>query len=411
MGVAVITWNVSGWRARSKQQSANDDLRQRLAAARGSTSPDHAAGGESLQTAGLPVADGKVDWKRVAGRMQAMDSQGLHIGDTSLITSLEEHIGLMSDVELIAAIRAIAAMEGEQQASETLQEMLAGRLIEIAPELALQTFTSRISDDEDPVGWQLPTALGEWAKLDPGAATAWLDRQIADGHLESKSLDGVSQSRLEFEAALAGVMLHSDPAAARQRIAALAVDQRRDALERISFIELDATGRRNFAAIARETLAQDERADVFGSLGAELLLDGGLPSLDAFMDEIRATPDERDACAREAANTHLSEIAGERAVTRDDVDTLRAWLQRQAPDAGDRMIGTALAEAVQDDGDFDFNAAAQLALGYHQQGGNDELLAAFLDSFTARTNPTLALPLLEHIRDPELRRKLRENLE
>ena len=60
-----------------------------------------------------------------------------------------------------------------------------------------------------------------------------------------------------------------------------------------------------------------------------------------FLDAVGASADERAYSAREAANYSILEISDERAVTREDVDEMRAWLDIQAPGTADKVTGEA----------------------------------------------------------------------
>lgn len=271
------------------------------------------------------------------------------------------------------------------------------------PELALATFANRLNGDDPGMVRRLAKAFGRWAAEDPAAAAAWLDRQIADGLFESKSLDGRSLARMEFEAALLGILLSTDEAAAAARLAELPEDQRREVMERIPVSELSPAGQSAYAALIRNLIPPDERPGSFSHVASELAADGGFSGVGAFLDRIAATPAERAVSAREAANTRLKKIAAARAVTRDDVETMREWVKRQAPGTVDRVTGEALAEAAQGSGKFSFEEASRLALEYHAGSGNDDVLAAFLESFAAHSNLTRALTLAREISDPKRR--------
>ena len=108
---------------------------------------------------------------------------------------------------------------------------------------------------------------------------------------------------------------------------------------------------------------------IFHHVISELVPDGGYAKVAEFLDGIQATPEERAVSARQAANSQLEEIAGERAVTREDVDAMREWLDRQAPGTADRVTGESLADAAQEGGEFGFEEASKLALEYHRSAG------------------------------------------
>jgi len=405
--VAVLVWNVSQWRSISSQEEQSRVLRTRIESARSPRKPGDptAADGSRSSKIKIPAGNEAIDWKNLSARMAEMQESG-GVGDMRAMVELQKRLSGMSAEELIAALDAISALGLEPGVRNLMEEMLVEPLIGRDPELALATFADRIQNDEDGVGWQLSAALGAWAKKDPAAAGAWFDRQIAAGLFESKSLDGQSQRRMEFEAALVGVLLTSDGVAAGQRIAALPEDQRREALEQIPFSELTAAGQKAYAELVRGLVPQDERAGSFTHIISELIPEGGYAKVEAFLDGIQASPEERAVSAREAANSQLEKIAGERAVTRDDVEAMREWLNRQAPGTVDRVTGEALADAAQDGGEFSFSDASKLAVEYHRSSGNDDVLVAFLESYAARSNLEEALPLADRIADPKRREKI-----
>jgi hypothetical protein len=397
--VAVGVWNFAQWRAVAVEAGRVRDLSERVQAAR---SAPAAVADVRFAKPKAALAEGPIDWKRLAAQFKEMEESG-GMGDIRTMIAFQKRLAAMSRDELVAALEEIASLELDAGQRELLEQMLVSPLIGKDPELALTTFASRIPLDDDGVAWQLSSALAAWAKINPAAASAWFDRQIAAGLFDSKSLDGQSQTRTEFEAAMTGVLLDSDVAAANRRIAALPEDQRREALEQISFSELSAPGQKAYMEMVRGLIPQDEREGSFSHVISELVPDGEYARVGAFLDEIQATPEERSVSAREAANTRLEEIAGEREVTRQDVDAMREWLKLQAPGTEDRVTGEALADAAQEGGEFGFAEASKLALEYHQTSGNDDVLVAFLESFAARSNLDEALPLADKITDPARR--------
>lgn len=407
--VATVFWNVSQWRAVSDQQQQVDTLRGRIAEARA-----HPAGSSSTKRSHVSktkplTASGAIDWKDFSARMTAMDDEGA-ADDLRAVADIQERISAMTRDELIAALAEVASLDMDAEEKAALEEMLVGPLIEKDPQYALEKYADRIRNDDDAVGWQLSSALEGWAKMDPVAATRWMDSQIAAGLFDSKSLDGHSQTRMEFEAALVGQLLGSDPASAQQRIAALPEDQRREALEQISFSELSPEGQKLYAEMIRGLVPQDERAGSFTHVISELIPDGGFERVSTFLDDIQATPEERSVSAREAANAQLEGIATDRAVTRADVDAMRQWLEGEAPGTVDRVTGEALGDAAQEDGEFGFEQASALALEFHRKSGNDDVLMAFLESFAARSNLEQALHLADKITDPKRRQEIIESL-
>jgi hypothetical protein len=352
---------------------------------------------------------GDIDWKTVARKMGSTTAIGL-LPDSKMASDLQGRIAEMGTAELLAALDEIRRLGLGAGELGRLESMLFDSLLEKDPAQALQQFDDRIGNDDDAVGWQLSGAMAQWAKRDPVAAAAWFDQQIASGAFEAKSLDGRSQARLEFEGALAGELLANHADAAAARIAALPEDHRREALEQISFSELDPEGMASYVGLIRELVPQDERAGSFTHVISDLVLNSGFDQVDQFLDLVRASPEERAVSAREAANARFGEIASGRPLTRQDMDAMRDWIEKQSPGSGDRVTGEALGDAAQDDGDFDFEAASGLALEYHRMSSNDELLVSFLESFAARSNAARAIHLANQIRDEQRRQEILEDL-
>ncbi len=410
--IAALAWNVSQWSAVSDHQQQVDTLRTRVAEARAHPAGTSSTNRGHVSKAKPLPASGAIDWKDFSARMLGMDDEsGGSADDLRAMAEIQNRISAMTRDELIAALAEVASLDMDAEEKASLEEMLMESLIEKDPQYALERYADRIKDDDDSVGWQLSSALTGWAKKDPAAATRWMDAQIAAGLFDSKSLDGHSQPRLEFEAALVGQLLGSDPAAAQNRISALPEDQRREALEQISFSELSPAEQKLYAEMIRGFVPQDERAGSFTHVISELIPDGGYDRVSSFLDDIQATPEEREVSAREAANAQLEEIATDRAVTRADVDAMRKWLESEAPGTVDRVTGEALGDAAQEEGEFGFEQASALALEYQRKSGNDDVLVAFLESFAARSNLEQALHLADKINDPKRRQEIIESLQ
>ena len=408
----VIVWSVSQWRSISSEEDRGRELRDRIAAdGSGGSGGSPATRKERKERdgGGGSGVTGDIDWKRVSGKMVDMmdgDESGL-----MEMTDFQTRVSEMSAAEIVASLDEISAMELDDDEKEVLEELMVEELIEKDPKLVLEKFADRLGDEDDPVTWQMPTAFAEWLTEDPAAAKAWFDGRIADGSFESKSLDGQSETRLAFEAELVGVLLESDYNGARDRIAALPEDQRREALESISFSDLESGAQQGYASLVRELVPQDEQAGSLSYIMFDLTLEGGYERVDAFLDSIKATPEERAVSAREAANSRLQDISTERALTAADVDEMRTWLGRQAPGTVDQVTGEAIGDAAQEGGEeFNFAAASELVLKYHESTGNDEILVAFLESYAAHSNLEEALPLAEKISDPKLREEVLEEL-
>ena len=129
-----------------------------------------------------------------------------------------------------------------------------------------------------------------------------------------------------------------------------------------------------------------------------------------FRSSVKASPAERIAAAKQTANTQLEILGLEGNISRAQVDSLRSWLDKQAPGQTDSITGKALAEASQNGGEFDYEAASQLVLQYQQNTGSDAVLASFLEGYSAHSNLEIAQQLAGMINDPKLREQILQQL-
>ena len=396
---ALAFWSFSQRQSAGELAAQSQGLQQKITTAQKAhtaTTPS-----EKLKTTAKSM-DQPLDWKNLAARISAAQKEDSTVTDAAL-ENFKQRLAKMTAPELLAALDEISALGLETEAKALLEETLVEALIPQDPAQTLVKFADRIRDESDGVGWQLAGALGEWAKRDLAAATAWFDKEITAGRFESKSLDGQSEARLEFEAALLGQLLASTPKAAATRLAALPEDQRRTALEQMDTENMGPSGQQAYMDLLRKLVPQAERGDALSYLISQVNPDGDYPKVTEFLNSIQATPEERTVATGAAAGNQLEEIAGERAVTRNDLETMRAWLKQQSPTTMDRMTGEALGQAVQEDGEFSFAQAAALVADYHQSSGNDDVITGFLTTASADGKNEEARSLAGKIKDTKRR--------
>jgi hypothetical protein len=321
---------------------------------------------------------------------------------------LSDRLAEMSRDEIIASLDEIDDLDLSDEEREALIEEMIDSLIEKDPQYALEHLGDKIKDDPDGIGSQLAAAMSAWAKRDLAAATAWLDRKIAAGDFDTKTLDGKSDVREEFEAALLESLIEKNPDAAAGRLAAIPEDQRRDVLEYLSFGELSSEAQKSYAGLLRQLIPEDERAGSFAHLASELANQGDYSKVDQFLGSVSATPEERVAAVRQAAESAVASLGREGKVNRESVDQLRNWITRQAPGKADEFTGRAIGEATQKFGKLNYDDAVKLVLDYHKSSKNDDLLESFLNTFSRHSNADKVIPLLRYIRNAELHDKFEQ---
>ena len=305
----------------------------------------------------------------------------------------------MSASEIIAALAEIAALDLPPRVRENLEWTLLDSMGRKDPAAALGVLESRGMMRSSLYQYLISGTLQSWAQKDTAAAVEWFDRQIAAGTFDSKALDGVSSSRHSLETAFIRILLGSSPEAAARRLAALPEDQRGDVLSMYSLTNVPEEMQLAHAALIRAQVPAKDQAETIASQIPNLVKRGDYSAATAYLDRISATPAERAASAMKAIRDMLPINPNSGKLSREDFDALREWVGNQSPESVDKITTKALAMAARGDYQVTFATAADLAVEYSAQSGNDEVLAGFLTSEAARRNKATARDLATKITD------------
>lgn len=346
----------------------------------------------------------RIDWKKLAADFSEMRNNG-GMRDMRATIRLQSRLQKFTKEQILQALDEISALNLADEDTQMLEAMLIGPLMKKDPELALTQFIDRIQDDGNSVVWQLSHGLQEWAAKDPVAAIAWFDTQIAAGKFDSKSLDGKSRPRIQFEGGVINTLLGTDPQAAGERLAAMPEDQRGEVLSQFQFTRMSDENQLAFAQLVREQVPAKSQGDALARQAAQIASNGDYDKVSDYFNRIQATPEERAKCAQEAAEVKMRRY-NQKKPTREDFETMRDWLGQQAPDAKDRITGEILGNAMQGRKKMEFAEASELALQYHESSGNDDVLGAFLESWPARNHKQEARALAEKISDAKRREEI-----
>ncbi|HEY8962799.1 MAG TPA: hypothetical protein VIM57_11405 [Luteolibacter sp.] len=378
----------------------SDLLEKHLVAARSATGTEETGREKSGPVGGTAPGKTPINWKQAASLFTEMRRGGVH--DMRTMVRFQQQLMALTPDELNAALKEIQALGLPEETRMMLESSILGQLTEKAPEMALKSFFNERDDQRGVMGWQLSRALAAWAKKDVVAATAWFDQQIAAGAFESKSLDGKSRTRMQFEGSMLGVLLSSDPEAAARRLENLPQDQRKDVLVGMLPDEIKEKDQTAFAKLIREQLPEKDRIEAIAQ-AARIDTPDDYSKATGYMKRIEASTAERNACIDEAADSSFSRISYQRKITPEDVEKLRAWTGSVAPEATDRATGKALASALNGRNKQGFFELADLAEQYHQAGGGDEVIIPLLESWGARKNKERARKLAEGVADEKRR--------
>jgi hypothetical protein len=352
----------------------------------------------SLPGTGSGTAKKAIDWKKVATQVAVLNENS-GVGDMRAIMRLHEQVSAMSEQELLAALDETAALDLPKESLVALESMITAQLAQKAPEAFLTRFLHRLGDQQGVMSWQLSNAFTTWAKKDQAAAIAWFDRQIAAGSFDSKSLDGKSQPRLQFEGALTRELLSSNPEAAADRIAELPTEQRKEALRWVRDLQEMAPA---FADLVRKQLPLEDQAKALAE-AAPVTRTGDYSKVTDYLNQIAATPAEREACVVEAGRRTIEQFSYERDIKQEDLDRMREWTAHEAPEMTNRTTSLALVNLLNRDAGMPIDQVANLALHYHKSGGGDAMLLPLVDHWKAKQNPDIRRKIAEGISDEKIR--------
>lgn len=391
-----------GWLGSQRQSIAELEqesaaLGERIAAARPSAPSAADPSFAARQRANSFRSGSKIDWKKVAAAQIAMQSAD-GAADMRTMVELQKTLRDLSTAELLAGLDEIAALDLSHEARRELESTLLGILAQKDPQLALERFADRIGGDHGMITWQLASAFQSWSGQDATAAAGWMDRQIAAGIFDSKSLDGKNDSRLRFEAGLIQNLVGSDPAAAARRLAALPEDQRADVFGPGKFFQLKPGSGKAVADLIRTQLPENTRVYSLAVVSRSLVEQGGYERVGDFLGEIDASAAERSAIVGQALGMRLAD----QNETFPGVDETRAWIVAQAPADAERLTGEALARMTAQLG---FARMAAEAVKFQQSSGNDDALVAFLSRAPDESRFEI-LEFAEKISDPVKREEV-----
>ena len=376
--VLVASWIGSERRSTSLLEKKSSVFKEALAARASGLEADTAAS-EPKSPDQLAKEKGPIDWKKVAAQMTEMRSSG-GMSEMRFQMSFEQKVSALSREELVSALDEIATLDMPDGSRQTLQHLLLDPLCVKDPEYALTRYFSLIDDQYGNMGLRLDTAMAGWVGKNPAAAIAWLDQQIAAGKFDSKSLDGKSRARMEFEGSLIEALISTDPAAAAARLKSLPEDQRADSLHGPGY-HIKDEDQLAYTNLIRNGLPEEALTEAFEFQVEIQLREKGYTEITEYLDRIKATPAERAICVEQAAKSKIQKLSRDKKVTREDIDAMREWATSQAPGTTDKVTGIALAEstqATQATQPLEFSEAAALATRYHEASGNEDVIIGFL---------------------------------
>lgn len=238
----------------------------------------------------------------------------------------------------------------------------------------------------------------KWIQSDGPQALAWLDRQIAAGLFDSRSLAGTSNVRQLYESLIYRKTKEGS------RIAALDPLDRLPTLQSWRLRDLPLEDQIALAKVARTSgLKPSEVAEVMKPFLNKAMQSGDLAGADAFFEQIDPTPEELPHLSEAAAGSAMFAL-GKKAdqLTGDEVPAIRSWLAEKSTE-GDAYIGSMIGKGFSNGWDAGQIYATMERLQKDQP--SDDLLYRFLldatqEGHKQKLDPATALDFANRITDP-----------
>ncbi len=345
------------------------------------------------RTARVFHADQPIDWQEVSDYLAEANR------DPQWLASLRMKLQSMSPQELIAEMDKIEELFPNHPG---LEQMVLRPLIEKDPALPLKHLIGRIDSTSSSLTPPLFDAMWEWVKRDVDAAAAWFDEPVSAGSFTERRLG--SRHLLDlFHGPIIGELISRNPAAAMARFETIPESNRNDFI----FFALNSWTEKvsdyaAFASVIREVMPEKDRLWPITAF-AQLL---PFEEVSGYLDAINATPEERGESADKSAEMRVQHLSYEETITRHDIEAILEWAAEVAPHAVGRVTGAALDRSTHAMTALAFDDAAKLALEYHAETGDDDILIRFLDSYTGQSNKAASREVAQSIIDPERRMRL-----
>jgi hypothetical protein len=340
-----------------------------------------------------------VDWLSLARHLE--EAEGGGISNIQATLEFQKQVREWTVERILEALEEIANLDLPESQRLNFEIMLIGPLGEKDPRLALERFSDRLGDQG---GWLLVNTMSQWLNSDQTAAIAWMDEAIGRGLFASKALDGRSQERIHFEAAIIPNLLKTDLASAQARIRSMTNRDRSEVLSRLTISDIPP---RQYVDLVRGSLDEPtEIQQVISSAATAAAHRGGFERAETFINEAGLDPESRKAAIEQTASSKIGQASWRKAIGPTELDEMRQWVSKQSPGSEDRLTGKVIADAMNNGSHLNFERASELATQYWQSSGNEEVIATFLETAINGSHREKAIPLIENLSDPERRQAL-----
>ncbi|WP_035608646.1 RNA polymerase sigma factor [Haloferula sp. BvORR071] len=398
--ILAITWLVSQRLALAKLEGGNATLISTLAS---TSAPSRTPATRKRIPTALDTEP--LDWLAVAKELADHEWTGQDASYLTLRQHLFNGFYSLSSERLVTALDEIEGLKFEPRQREALEKQLYMSLLEIDPETAM---TRSLKSKIDRLSLEL---LGQWADKAADKASVWLDARLAAGDHDGSGVGKFSDLRISLEQKLIYPLIRTHVDLAGRRLAALPERMRYGIMFEGggNFPALQAEHDAGFARMVREQLpAQDASRAIVGE-AVEHRFHGSFEEIESYWQRTAATEEERRSIIVGVANDiNFPRKSGKpMQVAPEDLDALRSWVGKQAPDLADKAITMAIGQLANS---MKYPELVTLALHCLEQGCSDDVLRPVLAEHSPE-HAALRQTVISRISDPVLRADVLQDLQ
>ena len=351
-----------------------------------------------------PMSDG---WKSFGLQM-------LHLRQADDLVSKQAMIEHRNRIKQLSSEQLAAALDeceglafGDDQARTMILSELSRELCAKDPLKLLEMAAGKPHDSWISHCASLGIALEKVASSSSHTAIQWLDAAIARGEFDYAGSRANNPRWVDFERALVSGLMTHDTAAGVRRIEGYPGEMKHDVLSRIG---QDAMGNPEirlspgYYPLFRKYLDRYVLTNLVSTTVSYSLNTGGLNAVSDTMNQIGATPAERNAVAREITTRYLDRIPRHETPGLDEVETLRTWAASQPSMNAGMVTGRAIGYLAGNP-QFGLDRAFEAIHRYQEQSPSDSMLAEFFGWSTVWKDPERCFALARQIQNEKLREK------
>lgn len=362
------------------------------------TSTTLAASSEKKQDE-FTITDGSPNWGEIAEMM--VETSGFNGMPTNIKDrhKLQQKLMELTKEEIVDGLKKITALELEPKIVEMIRLDLISQLSAKNPLAALEALTAPITTERYSIENHI---FANAAKEDPTAAIAWIDKKIAEGKLQSTSLNRDQDSRLVLESTLLSQLLTSNYDAAKSRLKAFTEDDTIHLLTR-HMHNLDGEAAKNLIQLTRESLPSAKASEaitrVLGNQYHENLSD-----ISATITDLPLTETEKTNVIETLVSTYSRKDE-----SKERFEEIYQWSKTAMPGQESAILSHVLSNT------HNFSRHPQTsfteALNVSQSLGDPKILTSFVSKFSSAGNETTVKRQLERFQDPALAQQYRALVE